>query len=100
MPWQKKGVHIAAFDIAQTLNYPGYEFGSENELYSLKQECESHGVNCLVFTGDVRVDDDINKAVSNNLNRLKEIDILFNNAGICAYGSAHELTETGMGCHA
>jgi NAD(P)-dependent dehydrogenase (short-subunit alcohol dehydrogenase family) len=90
----KEGVHIAAFDIAQTLSYPGYELGSENELNSLKQECESFGVTCLVFTGDVRADDDINKAVSTTLNDLKCIDILFNNAGICAYGSTHELTET------
>ena len=89
----KEGVHIAAFDIAQTLSYPGYELGSENELHSLKQECESFAVNCLVFTGDVRIDDDITKAVSKTLAQLARIDILFNNAGICAYGSAHELTE-------
>src|SRR6187455_2292096 len=89
----KEGVHITAFDIAQTLKYPGYELGSENELFSLKKECESHGVSCLVFTGDVRVDDDINNAVTKTVEQLKKIDILFNNAGICAYGLAHELTE-------
>src|SRR5215204_1020454 len=89
----KEGVHIAAFDIAQTLKYPGYELGSENELHSLKQECELHGVSCLVFTGDVRVDDDINNAVTKTVEQLKKIDILFNNAGICAYGLAHELPE-------
>ena len=88
-----EGVHIAAFDIAQTLSYPGYELGSSNELNSLKQECESFGGQCLVFTGDVRSDDDISKAVNTTLEQLKKIDILFNNAGICAYGAAHELTE-------
>ena len=89
----KEGVHIAAFDIAQTLTYPGYELGSENELKSLQQECESFKVKCLVFAGDVRVDDDIAEAVSKTLTEFGRIDILFNNAGICAYGSAHELTE-------
>lgn len=89
----REGVHIAAFDIAHTLTYPGYELGSENELQSLKQECESHGIKCFVFTGDVRVDDDIKKAVDKTEQELKKIDILFNNAGICAYGMAHELTE-------
>ena len=89
----KEGVHIAAFDIAQTLTYPGYELGSEIELHSLKQECESFAVSCLVFAGDVRVDDEIAKAVSKTLDQLKRIDILFNNAGICAYASAQELTE-------
>ena len=65
----REGVHIAALDIAQTLTYPGYEWGSENELQSLKQECESHGVKCLIFTGDVRVDDDICKAVNKTLDQ-------------------------------
>ncbi|MEO8764488.1 MAG: mycofactocin-coupled SDR family oxidoreductase [Ginsengibacter sp.] len=90
----KEGAHIAAFDIAQTLSYPGYELGSQDELGSLKKECESYGVKCLVFTGDVRIDNDIVHAVSATLQDLKRIDILFNNAGICAYGSAQELTET------
>src|SRR5436190_597396 len=69
----KEGTHIAAFDIAQTLNYPGYELGSEDELFSLKQECESYGVSCLVFTGDVRVDDDINNAVTKTVGQLEKI---------------------------
>ncbi len=95
----KEGVHIAAFDIAQTLTYPGYELGSENELESLVQECESLGVTCLAFTGDVRVADDIDQAVSKTISRLNKIDILINNAGICAYGAAHELTErNGTSC--
>jgi len=89
----KEGIHIAAFDIAQTLTYPGYELGSENELHSLIKECESYGVKCLAFTGDVRVDEDIVKAVSTTLDQFERIDILFNNAGICAYGAIHELTE-------
>ena len=37
----KEGVHIIAFDIAETLSYPGYKLGSENELASLKKEIES-----------------------------------------------------------
>ncbi|MEP6617553.1 MAG: SDR family oxidoreductase [Ginsengibacter sp.] len=88
-----EGVNIAAFDIAQTLNYPGYILGDAGELASLKKECESLGVKCLIFTGDVRVDDDIEKAVNTCLGHFNKIDILFNNAGICAYGLAHELTE-------
>src|SRR5688572_16197308 len=82
----REGVHIAAFDIAKTLKYPGYELGSENEMQTLKKECESHGVKCSVFTGDVRINDDIENAVAKTQRELKTIDILFNNAGICAYG--------------
>jgi len=89
----REGVHIAAFDIAQTFSYPGYELGSEKDLQGLVEECDSLGVKCLAFTGDVRVDDDIDKAVKKTVQELGRIDILFNNAGICAYGLAQELTE-------
>jgi NAD(P)-dependent dehydrogenase (short-subunit alcohol dehydrogenase family) len=89
----KEGVHIIAFDIAQTLSYPGYGLGSLKELNSLVEECESFGVKCLAFSGDVRIDEDIIKAVTAAHTQFKKIDLLFNNAGICAYGLAHELTE-------
>jgi len=89
----KEGVHIAGFDIAKPLTYPGYELGSANDLESLKDEVEKFGVNCLVFQGDVRSNDEVRKAVQTTIGTLKRIDILFNNAGICAYGLAHELTE-------
>lgn len=89
----KQGVHIAAFDIAKQLEYPKYTFGSDNEMNSLKKECEAYGVTCLLHQGDVRSDEDITRAVERTVNELLRIDILFNNAGICAYGAAHELSE-------
>jgi len=89
----KEGADIIAFDIAQTLQYPGYKLGSANELKTLKQACESFHVKCLSFEGDVRIDTDIVRAVKAAEEQLGRIDILFNNAGICAYGLAHELTE-------
>lgn len=89
----KEGAHIIAFDIAQTLKFPGYTMGAADELASLQQECNQLGVQCVCFKGDVRVDADIVKAVEESLRTFSSIDILFNNAGICAYGLAHELTE-------
>jgi NAD(P)-dependent dehydrogenase (short-subunit alcohol dehydrogenase family) len=41
----------------------------------------------------VRIDEDIVKAVTTTERELGKIDILFNNAGVCAYGLTHELTE-------
>jgi SDR family mycofactocin-dependent oxidoreductase len=89
----KEGVHIIAFDIAKQLSYPGYTLGSEDELTSLKKDIEQLGVQCIIQKGDVRKDEDIVTAVAEALSQFKQIDILFNNAGICAYGLAHELTE-------
>jgi NAD(P)-dependent dehydrogenase (short-subunit alcohol dehydrogenase family) len=51
------------------------------------------GTECLTFTGDVRDDAAVTQAVESTVQRFGRIDILFNNAGICAYGLAHELTE-------
>jgi len=90
----KEGVNIIGFDIAQTLQYPGYKLGSTNDLETLKKECEALGVRCLTFEGDVRIDEDILRAVKKTEEEFEKIDILFNNAGICAYGLAHEITET------
>jgi len=89
----REGVNIVAFDIAETLQYPGYKLGSPKDLESLSKECQLLGVHCLAFAGDVRSDEDILKAVNGAKEKFGQIDILFNNAGICAYGLAHELTE-------
>lgn len=89
----KEGVHIAGFDIAQPLPYPAYNMGSEDDLESLRRECEALGVSCMVFRGDVRSDKDIIHAVDGVKTAFGTVDILFNNAGICAYGYSHELSE-------
>lgn len=89
----KEGAAIVAFDIARPLAYPGYSLGSESDLTSLQREIESLGVGCLTVQGDVRVNDDIKQAVQLAITTFGRIDILFNNAGICAYGLAHELPE-------
>ena len=88
-----EGVNIVAFDIAAQLSYPKYKFGSKSELSSLKTACRKLGVECIICKGDVRSDSDITKAVKSAIKAFKRIDILFNNAGICAYGLSHELSE-------
>jgi SDR family mycofactocin-dependent oxidoreductase len=89
----KEGARIAGFDVARPLSYPEYEMGSAAELQSLEKACQALGSECLTFVGDVRDDAAVTKAVGKALEQFGRIDILFNNAGICAYGLAHELTE-------
>jgi SDR family mycofactocin-dependent oxidoreductase len=89
----REGAKIAGFDVARTLSYPGYTMGSQNELESLVELCRQFGSECLTFAGDVRDDAAVTRAVDTTAQRFCRIDILFNNAGICAYGLAHELTE-------
>lgn len=89
----KQNTRIVAFDVAKNLAYPAYSFGSTDELESLKEEVERLGSQCLTVAGDVRSDADVTRAVNEAMGQFGRIDILFNNAGICAYGLAHELTE-------
>jgi SDR family mycofactocin-dependent oxidoreductase len=89
----REGARIAGFDVARPLAYPGYTMGSPNELETLAAACAELGTECLTFAGDVRDDAAVTRAIETTAARFGRIDILFNNAGICAYGLAHELTE-------
>jgi SDR family mycofactocin-dependent oxidoreductase len=88
-----EGAAIVAFDVARPLSYPGYPMGSPDDLESLAEACRAAGGDYATMTGDVRDATAVTKAVETALERFGRIDILFNNAGICAYGLAHELTE-------
>jgi SDR family mycofactocin-dependent oxidoreductase len=89
----REGARIAGFDIARPLTYPGYAMGSSGDLESLAEACREVGSPCVTFAGDVRDDSAVTRAVDATTAHFGRIDILFNNAGICAYGLAHELTE-------
>ncbi|MGH7695447.1 MAG: mycofactocin-coupled SDR family oxidoreductase, partial [Gemmatimonadaceae bacterium] len=89
----REGARIAAFDVARPLSYPGYQLGTPNEMATLARACRELGSECLTFSGDVRDDVAISAAVPATVLQFGRIDVLFNNAGICAYGLAHELTE-------
>jgi len=88
-----QGALILAFDVARPLERPGYPMGSADDLESLVRECRSSGGDCIAHAGDVRDAAAVKSAVDRATNEWGTIDILFNNAGICAYGLAHELTE-------
>lgn len=88
-----EGARIAAYDVARTLDYPGYALGNAGELETLVEAVRALGSDAIAHTGDVRDDAAIVRAVEATLAAYGRIDILFNNAGIAAYGLAHELTE-------
>jgi SDR family mycofactocin-dependent oxidoreductase len=89
----KAGARVAAFDVAKPLAYPAYEMGTGDELTSLAEDCRAAGSECLTFAGDVRDDAAITAAVGETVAKFGRIDVLFNNAGIAAYGLSHELSE-------
>jgi SDR family mycofactocin-dependent oxidoreductase len=93
LAFAREGADIAAFDVARPLAYPGYAMGSADDLQTLADDCAALGARCLTFVGDVRDDAAVANAVNETMRTFGRIDVLFNNAGICAYGLAHELTE-------
>ena len=89
----KEGADIVAFDVAKKIEYPAYSFGTSDELKSLKEEVEALGRRCLIAAGDVRDDKAVTDAVDRAIAEFGKIDILFNNAGICAYATVDKMTD-------
>ncbi|MBQ9879870.1 MAG: mycofactocin-coupled SDR family oxidoreductase [Clostridia bacterium] len=89
----KEGADIAAFDVAKKIEYPAYDFGTNGELESLREEIEKIGRRCVVCVGDVRDDGAVTAAVKKTIDAFGKIDILFNNAGICAYAEVDKMTD-------
>jgi NAD(P)-dependent dehydrogenase (short-subunit alcohol dehydrogenase family) len=89
-----EGYDIVALDVAKQLDYPAYRSGSRGELEDLRYEIEKNREGrCKTAVADVRDDAAVKKAVAAAMMHFGHIDVLFNNAGICAYGYAHELSE-------
>jgi NAD(P)-dependent dehydrogenase (short-subunit alcohol dehydrogenase family) len=93
LAFAKEGANIAAFDVASKLSYPAYEFGTAAELDSLKAEVEALGGKAITAVGDVRDDNAVKAAVDAAIAAFSGIDVLFNNAGICAYAEIDTMTD-------
>lgn len=93
LAFAKEGANIIAFDLGEKIEYPAYNHSSNEELENLKDEVIALGGKIEIFAGDVRNANDVQHAVENGAKIFGTIDILFSNAGICAYGLSHELTE-------
>jgi SDR family mycofactocin-dependent oxidoreductase len=93
LAFAKEGANVIGFDLGNKISYPAYNSSSSDDLGILKQDIEKLGARAAVFTGDIRNSSDVEKAVAGGIEAFGTIDVLFNNAGICAYGLAHELKE-------
>ncbi len=64
LAFAKEGADIAAFDVAKKIEYPAYEFGTSDELKSLKEEIEALGGRCVICAVDVRDVEAVTRAVN------------------------------------
>lgn len=93
LAFAREGAQVIGFDLGTKITYPSYNEASSVHLETLSEEIKALGGKFIGCTGDVRNSDDIQRAVNKGIEAFGNIDILFNNAGISAYGYAHELTE-------
>ena len=87
------GANIVGFDLGEPIAYPAYNRSSNEDLEQLRDDVEAAGGKALVYGGDVRNANDVEEAVNRAVDRFGHIDIVFSNAGICAYGNSWELSE-------
>jgi len=88
-----EGANIAAFDLPDKISYPRYNNACQVDLIKLQKDIEAMGVRAEIYCGDVRIAAEVSAAVNKAAETFGGIDVLFNNAGICAYALAHEMTE-------
>lgn len=89
----KEGADLVLFDVAKKIEYPAYEFGTSEELDTLANEIRALGRKAVVAVGDVRDDAAVSAAVDAATQTFGKIDILFNNAGICAYAEVDTMKD-------
>jgi NAD(P)-dependent dehydrogenase (short-subunit alcohol dehydrogenase family) len=85
----RAGANVGAIDVARKLEYPGYESGTPDKLATLA--AEHPGI--VTCVADVRRDAEVKAAVASVMAAFGRIDVLFNNAGICAYAPLVEMSE-------
>lgn len=93
LAFAKEGANVIAIDLGEKIEYPAYNRGCGEDLEKLKNDIEELGVECEIQAADVRKADEIAAAVKAGAERFGKIDILFANAGICAYAKSWEMTE-------
>lgn len=92
LAFAQEGANIIAFDLGEKIPYPAYNRSSNDDLEALKDEVTALGAKIVIYAGDVRKEENVKEAVEQGVKEFGGIDILFNNAGIAAYGYSWELT--------
>ncbi|MCG8273508.1 SDR family oxidoreductase [Aquamicrobium sp. NLF2-7] len=93
LAFAREGAWVAGFDLGSKPGYPAYVTEASEALARVQSEIAAEGGAFLPVTGDVRRQDDVRAAIERTVEVFGGLDIVFGNAGIAAYGLAHELSE-------
>lgn len=89
----RRGANVVAVDRAAALGYPAYLDATDDGLDTLGEEVAALGAGFQAHRGDVRDGAFLTGVARSATEGFGGVDVLFANAGVSAYGLAHELTE-------
>jgi SDR family mycofactocin-dependent oxidoreductase len=89
----REGADVALLDRAHDIDTVGYPLGTAEDLEQTAALVEEFGRRALCFTGDVRLQSDLDSAVAATITEFGKIDALIANAGIWATGPFWELSD-------
>lgn len=93
LAFAQQGANIVGFDLQASIAYPAYNQSDAKNMADLAQDIKAVNGQFLPCFGDVRKADDVNQAVAAAVKKFGTVDIVFNNAGICAYGESYKISE-------
>ncbi len=93
LAFARQGAKVAGLDLGETIGYPAYVTRTSDALARLQHDIAALGGSFLPLSGDVRSAADVRSAIERTVEAFGGLDIVFGNAGVAAYGLAHELTE-------
>lgn len=78
----RAGAKVAVLDIGHDLSDIPYGLSGPDDLDDARRRLEEVGADVLVLTCDVRIEDEVRAAFAEIRERLGEVDVLVNNAGV------------------
>ncbi|MCL2889081.1 MAG: SDR family oxidoreductase [Eggerthellaceae bacterium] len=96
LEFARAGADLVVLDLGRQIEYPPIPFGQNEELETLAAEIEALGSRVQVALADVRQGSDVDRTVKAAIEAFGRIDILFNNAGICAYAEADTISDEAL----
>jgi NAD(P)-dependent dehydrogenase (short-subunit alcohol dehydrogenase family) len=96
LEFARAGADIVALDVGRRVEYPAIQQHADDALLSLKAEVEALGRHAHVGAADVRDDEAVTRVVTEAIEALGRIDILFNNAGVLGYAEVDTITDDAL----
>lgn len=89
----KEGADVVIIDTLDQIGSVSYDMAQQDDFDETIRQVEALDRRIVSIVGDVRNQEDLDRAVSEGIAEFGQIDILIANAGIFSLAPAHEMTE-------